>query len=82
MANMRALQAVRNRAVYVGSEVTSDFDYDAMYRLLSSTPDIQIPYIREASVLQNENRLLYQISGKKGRAYSNAMNQLYEVITT
>ncbi len=82
LAHTRVLQAIRNRAVYISSEVTSDFDYDAMHQLLNFTPDIQIPYIREASLLQNENRLLYQMSGKKGRAYSDAINQLYGVITT
>ncbi|MEA4895660.1 MAG: ParA family protein [Oscillospiraceae bacterium] len=80
MANTRALQTVRNRAVYVNSEVTSEFDYDAMCRLLKCTPDIKIPYIPEAPLLQNEERLLYQMSGKKGRAYVNAINELYEAV--
>ncbi|MDD3231069.1 MAG: AAA family ATPase [Oscillospiraceae bacterium] len=79
-ANKRALQAVQKKTVYVSSEVTSDFDYDAMHRLLKCTPDIRIPYIREAPLLQNENRLLYQLSGKKGWTYAKAINQLYEVI--
>jgi len=82
MANARALQTVRNRASYVSSEVTSDFDYDAMHRLLNCTPDIRIPFIREAPLLQNEKRFLYQMPGKKGRAYSKAINELYGVITT
>ena len=80
MANARALQTVRNRAVYVSSEVTSDFDYDAMCQLLNVAPDIKIPYIQEAPLLQNEEHLLYQMSGKKGRAYVNAINQLYEKV--
>jgi hypothetical protein len=80
-ANTRALQTVRNRTVYVSTEGTSDFDYDAMHRLLHCTPDIQIPYIQEAPLLQNEERLLYQLSGKKGRAYVSAINQLCEVVT-
>ena len=80
MANARALQTVRNRAVYVSSEVTSDFDYDAMCQLLNMDPDIKIPYIQEAPLLQNEEHLLYQMSGKKGRAYVNAINQLYEEV--
>lgn len=80
MANTRAVQTVRNRAVYVSSEVTSDFDYDAMHRLLQCTPDIRIPHIREAPLLQNEKRFLYQMSGRKGRAYSKAIQKLYEVV--
>lgn len=82
MANMRALQSVWNRAVYVSSEVTSNFDYDAMYRLLNCTPDIRIPYIRDAPLLQNEKRILFGLSGKKGRSYATAINKLCEVIAT
>ena len=80
MANARALQTVQGRAVYVSSEVTSSFDYAAMHRLLHCTPEIKIPYIREAPLLQNEKRLLLQTSGKKGRAYGKAINQLCEVM--
>jgi hypothetical protein len=80
MANTRAMQTVRSRAVCVSSEVTSDFDYDAMCRLLNVAPNIKIPYIQEAPFLQNEERLLYQLPGKKGRAYVNAINQLYEAV--
>ncbi len=79
-ANKKALQAVKNKAVYVSSQVTSDFDYNAMYQLIKCTPDIRIPCVSEAPTLQNENRLLLGVSGKKGRAYSKAINQLYEVM--
>lgn len=82
MANKKALLAVQNRAVYVSSEATSDFNYDAMYRLLNCTSGIRIPYIREAPLLQNEKRLLFGQSGKKCRAYAKAINELYEVIAT
>jgi len=80
MANERALQAIREKTVYVSSEATSDFDYGAMYQLLKCTPDVRIPYIREATLLQNEKKLIYHLSGKKGRAYSEAIKQLYEVM--
>lgn len=81
-ANKRALQAIQNKAVYVSSEIISDFDYGAMHQRLKCTPDIRIPYIREAPLLQNEMKLLYQLSGNKGRVYSKAINQLYEVMRT
>lgn len=80
-ANARALQAVQNRAVYVSTAGTSDFDYDAMHRLLNVTPAVTIPYIPEAPLLQNEERLLLGLSGKKGRAYAAAIDRLCEVIT-
>lgn len=79
-ANKKALQAVRNKTVYISSEVTADFDYATMYKLLKCTPDIRIPYMQQASLLQNEGRLLFGLSGRKGQAYSRAINQLYGVI--
>ena len=81
-ANKRALQAIGSRTVYVSSEVTPDFDYDTMFKLLKCTPDVRIPYIREATYMQNENRFLFGLPGKKGKAYTKTINQLYEVIKT
>ena len=79
-ANKRAWQAIQNKAIYVSSAVTSDFDYEGMFKLLKCTPDIKIPYIAEAPLLHNGKRLLVQLPGKKGRAYSKAINELYGVI--
>lgn len=79
-ANKKALQAVRYKTVYVRSEVTQDLDYTAMHKLLKYTPDIRIPYIREAVLMQNEGRFLFGLSGRRGRRYSKAINQLYEAV--
>jgi MinD-like ATPase involved in chromosome partitioning or flagellar assembly len=80
MANQRALQTVQHKAVYVSSEVMSGFDHNALHQLLKCKPDIKIPYVVEAPLMQIENKLLYQLPGKKGKAYSGAVNELYEVI--
>ncbi|MEM5768809.1 MAG: AAA family ATPase, partial [Bacillota bacterium] len=66
-ANQKALHAISEKTVYIGSEVVSDFDYGAMYELLSSSPGVRFPYVREAPLLQNAGRLLLGLSGKKGR---------------
>ncbi|MPM17261.1 hypothetical protein SDC9_63649 [bioreactor metagenome] len=79
-ASQKALHSVSKKNVYVGSEVVSDFDYGAMYKLLNCTPAVRIPYIREAPVQQNNGRLLIGIPGKKGRAYRRALDQLSEVM--
>lgn len=76
----RALQTLRNKASFVCSQLTSDFDYEAMFSYMKCTPVVKIPYVSEASVMQNEKRLMYQLSGKKGKAYVNAINKLLEVI--
>jgi len=81
-ANQKALQAISGKTVYIGSAVVSDFDYSSMYELLKCTPKIDIPYVREAPLLQNEGKLILGLSGKKGKAYRHALNQLYEVMNT
>lgn len=80
-ANKKALQAVRDKTVYVGSEIISGLDYAAMYKLLKCAPDIKIPYIRETPLFQNERRFLFGLSGKKGRVYAGAINKLYEAVS-
>jgi nicotinamide riboside kinase len=79
-AHKKALWAVQNKTVYVSSEVISDLDYDAMHKLLKCTPDVRIPYMREAALLQSEGRFLFGLSGRRGRAYSGAIDQLYGVM--
>jgi hypothetical protein len=79
-ANKRALQIIQNRIISVSSAVASNFDYEGMYKILKCTPDIRIPYIKEAQLLHNENKLLIQLAGKKGRVYTKAINELYGVI--
>lgn len=79
-ANKKALQAVGGKTVSVGSEVTQALDCAAVYKLLNCTPDIRIPYMKEASLLQSEGRFLFGLSGRKGRAYSSAINKMYEVM--
>jgi MinD-like ATPase involved in chromosome partitioning or flagellar assembly len=79
-ANKKALQALRDKTVYVGSEIISSLDYASMYELLKCAPGITIPYIREAPLFQNERRFLFGLSGKKGRAYAGAINELYEAV--
>lgn len=80
-ANKRALAATRRKAVYVASQVTTDFDLDAMFKYLECAPEIRFPCIPDAALRQNESRLLFGLPGKTGRAYSRAINKLCEVIT-
>jgi len=76
----RALQAMQNKASFVCTQLTSDLDYEAMFTYMKCTPIVKIPYVSEASILQNERTLLYQLSGKKGKSYVKAINKLLEVI--
>lgn len=80
-ANKKALQAEQGKTVYVGSEIIPGLDYAAMYKLLKCTPEIKIPYIREAPLFQNERRFLFALSGKRGWAYAGAINKLCEAVS-
>ena len=81
-ANKRALLAARSKTVYVGSEIIPGIDYAAMYKLLKCKPEIKIPYVHEAPLFQNERRLLFGLSRKKGRAYAGAINKLCEAVNS
>jgi len=79
-ANKRALQTVQKKAIYVGSQTTADFDYEALYSYMKCAPKVIIPFIPEAALLQNECKLLCRMSGKKGKSYSGAMDKLLEAM--
>jgi len=79
-ASKKALQAIRSKTVYVGSEVTQALDSAKLYKLLKCVPEITIPYMKNAALLQSEGRFLFGQSGKNGRAYTSAINQLYGVM--
>lgn len=79
-AAKKALEALEKKTILVGSELVEDCNYIALYRSLGCLPKIRIPYIRESALLQNEGRYLYELPGKRGRAYAGAINQLYEVL--
>ncbi|MGE4485790.1 MAG: hypothetical protein AB7C97_11835 [Oscillospiraceae bacterium] len=81
-ANARAIKALGNKVFYISTETTSDYDYNAMHELLEVSPAITIPHIAQATLLQNERRLIYGLTGKKGRLYREALSRIYEVINT
>lgn len=80
MAYQKALQAVRDKTLYIGSEVIPGIDCAAMYKILNCTPEVRIPYIREAPLFQSERRFLFGLPGKKGRAYAGALDRLYKAV--
>lgn len=80
-ANKKALLAAQSKTTYISSAVTSDFDFEAMHRLLGCTPSFRLPYIREAALLQNENRLLFKQTTKQGKAYASVIKNLCGVIS-
>lgn len=80
MASKKALQAIRTKTVCVGTEVTQALDSAKLYKLLKCAPEIRIPYMKDASLLQSEGQFLFGQSGKNGRAYTSTINQLYGVM--
>ncbi|MEG0778496.1 MAG: AAA family ATPase [Oscillospiraceae bacterium] len=79
-ANKRALQTVQQKTIYIGNHTAADFDYGALYSYLKCTPQLEAPYVSEATTLQNDCKPIYGGSGKNERAYSSAINKLVEVL--
>jgi MinD-like ATPase involved in chromosome partitioning or flagellar assembly len=79
-AYRRAIQSVEHKSVYACTETAADFDYGALCALMNRTPDVRIPYVREAAALQNEAGYLYDLPGRRGWSYAKAINELYGVI--
>jgi hypothetical protein len=79
-ANRRAIRAIEHKITPIGSEVNGAFDYSSLYRLIRRDPKVKIPFIREAQVMQNEGHFLTNAGGRNGRAYVNALNQVFEVM--
>lgn len=79
-ANKRALETVQQNITYIGTKTAADFDYAALYSYMKFSPKLELPHISQANTLQNECKPLYGHDGKKGRAYSYAMDKLLEVL--
>ena len=75
-ANKRALKAVAKKTIQISNENVSAFDYSAMHKHLKYKPTVLLPYVSEATLLQNEQKYIYG----KAKSYSRAINRLYEVI--
>jgi molybdopterin-guanine dinucleotide biosynthesis protein len=78
-AYRRAVETVTARAVSVCIEINDSFDYPALHKLIGVSPEIWIPFYKDAESFQNLKPTLYDSGGKTGRIYSASID---EVCTT
>jgi molybdopterin-guanine dinucleotide biosynthesis protein len=73
-AYRRAVEIVTPRAVSVCIEINDSVDYPALHKLISVSPEVWIPFYKDAESFQNLKSTLYESGGKTGKAYSGSIN--------
>ena len=77
----KAVTAVRQKTIHVCAEINESFDYRTLHSMLSVSPDVHLPHISDAAMLQLLKRTLYQLNGKAGAVYSRGIDQLCTLFT-
>lgn len=75
-AYRRAVETVTARAVSVCIEINDSFDYPALHKLIGVSPEIWIPFYKDAESFQNLKPTLYDSGGKTGKTYSTAIDEV------
>jgi len=76
----RAIDELEGRAIHICSQVTENFDYRTLHTILDITPDIWLPYIPNATILQLVKRTLYESGGRNGRQYTKHIEDLCDLL--
>lgn len=79
-ASKRAIRAVEHKIVPIDYRASQAFDYAGLHSLLGREAKVIVPYLKEASVAQNDGRFLVNAGGRAGRAYLSALNHIFEVM--
>ena len=66
----RAVDAVVDKTFHICAEVNDSFDYRTLHAMLDVTPEVWLPYVPNASMLQLLKRTLYQGNGKLVKEYT------------
>lgn len=75
-AYRRAVAAVEDKIIPISVETCEDFDYASLHQLIGQKPELRIPFYPDAEAAQNEHRTLYGASGKAGRKYTSAIDDI------
>jgi molybdopterin-guanine dinucleotide biosynthesis protein len=73
-AYRRAVETVTARAVSVCIEINDSFDYPALHKLIGVSPEVWIPFYKDAESFQNLKPTLYDSGGKIGKVYSGSID--------
>ena len=75
-AYRRAVETVTGRTVSICIEVNDSFDYPALHKLIGVSPDVWIPFYKDAESFQNLKPTLYESGGKTGKIYSSSIDEV------
>lgn len=76
----RAVSALKSKTTYICAEINNSFDYRTLHTMLGVTPDVWLPHVPEAAMLQLLKRTLYQTNGRIGRAYTKGIDKLCSLL--
>lgn len=75
-AYRRAIETVTARAVSICTEINDSFDYPALHKLIGVSPEVWIPFYKDAESFQNLKPTLYGSGGKTGKAYTGSIDEV------
>lgn len=75
-AYQKAVDTLEQKTMHICSQVNEAFDYRTLHTALDIAPDLWLPYIPNASMVQLLKRTLYQSGGKLGKEYSQSIDAL------
>ena len=76
----RAIDSLEGRVFRICAQVTENFDYRTLHTMLNASPDIWLPHIPNATILQLVKRTLYQSSGRVGRQYTKHIEEICDLL--
>ncbi len=79
-AYARAVDAVEDKTFHICAEVNDAFDYRTLHAMLDVTPEVWLPHITNAGMLQLLKRTLYQGNGKIGKEYTKSIDAICELL--
>ncbi|MFB0920035.1 MAG: AAA family ATPase [Oscillospiraceae bacterium] len=72
----RAVESVKTRSISVCTEINDSFDYPSLHKLIGVSPEVWIPFYKDAESFQNMKPTLYESVGKAGKAYTVSINEI------
>ena len=76
----RAIEAVESNVCQICAEVSDAFDYRTLHTMLDVIPEVWLPHISNAGVIQIAKRTLYQGNGKIMRKYTQRIDKICTIL--
>lgn len=79
-AYRRVIETLSSKVIPLCLEASRTFDYPGLLKITNMTPAMWIPFYPEAEETQAERQTLYGSGGRIGKAYTDALNELCEIL--